>query len=139
MKSLFLILAMFMSSSTAFAGIQCTNLKEGIEEFSIEYSHIRGCSMTLKKTDDTDFITKVIDKGTAGERFACSEVIVGNQVITEATLMIDPALLEPGESYPDATVKVEGGIDDLKMTFTYPKNYTWILKGFTCVQTPDIE
>lgn len=140
MKVLLMVFATLSLSSTSFAGILCTGVDQGIEEFYLGYSHLRGCFMTLKKTDDTDYITNVINAGTANEKYDCQETIVGSDVMTEAKANIDPALLEPGDIFPDVTMKVKGGVKNLELTFIFiPNQYEWTFNNLNCQQVPDLE
>lgn len=127
-------------SIPSHAGILCTGEDQGIEEFYLGYSNTKGCFMSLKKTDDTDYVTNVINPGTTNEKYDCLESIVGTDVVTEAIMNIDPNLLELGESYPDVTVKVKGGIKNLELNFIYvPNEFEWTFSNLSCQQVPDLE
>ena len=98
--------------------------------------------MTLKRTDDGGRVseTKIINAGTPNEKYDCSESIVDGNVITEAKVNYDPSVLEPNESYPDLTLKVQGGAKNLVLTvILYPGNYEWTFDNLNCTQVPDLE
>ncbi|MBY0386036.1 hypothetical protein K2X05_12835, partial [bacterium] len=52
MKILLTVFVTLTFSISSYAGILCSNLNEGIEEFYLGYSSTKGCFMTLKRTDD---------------------------------------------------------------------------------------
>lgn len=142
MKKLFAVLLVFACSTTSYAGISCTGVDEGIKEFYLGYSQTKGCYMTVERTDDggRQVLTNIINAGTPNEKYDCTETIVGNNVITEAKVNYDPAVLEPGEVYPDLTLKAQGGASNFSLTLILvPGEYGWTFTTLNCQQVPDLE
>ncbi|MBY0385627.1 hypothetical protein K2X05_10770, partial [bacterium] len=80
------------------------------------------------------------NKGTPSEKYDCVENIVGSDVITEAKVNYDPAVLEPGESYPDFILKAQGGVKNFVLTvILIPGQYEWTFNNLSCQQVPDLE
>ncbi len=144
MRSMLTVIVTLSLSIPSHAGIQCTGtgVDHVIKEFYLGYSHLRGCFMNLERTDDGGRVsqTNIIYKGTANEKYDCTESIVGSDVLTEAKVNYDPAVLEPGESYPDFTLKVKGGVKNLELTFILiPGEYEWTFTDLICQQVADLE
>lgn len=136
---LFIVSVLVVFSAPVFAGILCKSEVQGIEELYVGYSSTKGCFISLKKTDDTDFFTKILNPGTTDEKYDCAETSSASGVKTVATLNIDPLLLEPGEQNYDFKIETRGGVRNFEFTFTMNPEYVWIIKDLDCVQTSDLE
>ncbi len=141
MKSLIFVAFTLVFGASSHAGILCTDPNQGIEEFYLGYSQVKGCFMTLERSDDGGRVsmTNLLNAGTPSEKYDCSETVVGKNVITEAKVNYDPAVLEPNESYPDLTLKVQGGVKNLSLTVILGPGYEWTLTNMNCQQVPDLE
>lgn len=141
MKSLIFVAFTLVLSISSHAGILCTDTNQGIEEFYLGYSQLKGCYMTLERTGDNGRVsmTNLLNAGTPSEKYDCSESVVDGNVITEAKVNYDPSVLEPNESYPDFTLKVRGGVKNLSLTVILGPGFEWTLTNMNCQQVPDLE